>query len=207
MAWECNSARLCGRVEAPPEFSHRNRGVDYYGFPLVTRRLSGAGDRLNVTLPRRLLAALPAPGERIALTGELRSFNNRSGQGNRLLLFVFAQEFAPPEGADRNEAEPERAARAFLRVFHRKLLESPVGNDLSWSRWFFPVITTAESLHQIDLYAQDCLRYLLTGKRTKARYNARYEDLKALGYRNLVHEYYAFRALGDARETEETHVL
>ncbi len=105
MAWECNSARLCGRVEAPPEFSHRNRGVDYYGFPLVTRRLSGAGDRLNVTLPRRLLAALPAPGERIALTGELRSFNNRSGQGNRLLLFVFAQEFAPPEEADRNEAE------------------------------------------------------------------------------------------------------
>ena len=105
MAWECNSARLCGSVEAPPEFSHRNRGVDYYSFPLVTRRLSGAGDRLNVTLPRRMLAALPAPGERLALTGELRSFNNRSGQGNRLLLFVFAQEFAPPEETDRNEAE------------------------------------------------------------------------------------------------------
>ncbi len=45
----------------------------------------------------------------------------------------------------------------------------------------------------IDHYAQDCLRVLLSGTRTKARYNARYEDLKALGYRSLVHAYYAYR--------------
>ena len=93
----------------------------------------------------------------------------------------------------RSEAEPERAARAFLRVFNRKLLESPRDNELSWSRWFFPVISTADSLGEIDRYAQDCLRYLLSGTHTKARYNVRYADLKALGYRSLVHEYYAHR--------------
>ena len=54
------------------------------------------------------------------------------------------------------------------------------------------VINTTETLHVIDRYAQDCLRTLVSGKRTKARFNVRYEDLKALGYRSLVHEYYHF---------------
>ena len=90
----------------------------------------------------------------------------------------------------RNDVEPERAAKAFIRAFNRKLLEAPSDNELSWSRWFFPVISTDASLHEIDLYSQDCVRYLLTGSHTKSRFNARYEDLKALGYRNLVHEFH-----------------
>ena len=90
----------------------------------------------------------------------------------------------------RNGFGGEKAARAFVRIFNSKLLESLRDNELSWSNWFFPVINTAESLHEIDLYAQDCIRYLVTGKHTKARFNVRYEDLKALGYRSLVHEYY-----------------
>lgn len=90
----------------------------------------------------------------------------------------------------RNGLEAEKSAKAFVRVFNRKLFESPGDHDLSWSRWFFPLIGTTESLKEIDHYAQDCLRYLLSGKRTKGRYKFRYEDLKALGYRSLVHEYY-----------------
>ncbi len=90
----------------------------------------------------------------------------------------------------RNDVAGVKAASAFIRIFNRKLLESPRDNELSWSNWFFPVINTADSLHQIDLYAQDCLRYLMSGRHTKARYNIRYEDLKGLGYRSLVHEFY-----------------
>ncbi len=90
----------------------------------------------------------------------------------------------------RNGLGGEKAARAFIRIFNRKLLESPADNELSWSHWFFPVINTSDSLHEIDLYAQDCLRYLISGKHTKARFNVRYEDLKALGFRSLVHAYY-----------------
>jgi hypothetical protein len=86
----------------------------------------------------------------------------------------------------------EKAAAAFVRVCNRKLLESPADNELSWKNWFFPLITTAGSLRTIDRYAQDCLRYLISGKRTKGRFDVRYEDLKRLGYRSLVHEYYAF---------------
>ena len=63
-------------------------------------------------------------------------------------------------------------------------------SDLTWSLWFFPVITTPDSLHEIDLYAQDLLRFLISGKHTKSRFNVRYEDLKELGYKSLVNEYY-----------------
>ncbi len=105
MAWQNNSALLCGEMGAEPILSHRSRGVNYYSLPLVTRRLSGAADRLNVILAEALRFALPEPGSRLALRGEVRSFNNRSGEGSRLLLFVFGQELLPPEEEDRNEAE------------------------------------------------------------------------------------------------------
>ena len=91
---------------------------------------------------------------------------------------------------DRTGRTGEQAAAAFIRVFNRKLMDSPTDHELSWSHWFFSVINTTETLHIIDRYAQDCLRTLVSGKRTKARFNVRYGDLKALGYRSLVHEYY-----------------
>ena len=93
----------------------------------------------------------------------------------------------------RSASDPERAASAFIRVFNRKLLESPEGHELSWANWFFSVINTTESLHEIDLYAQDCIRYLLSGSHTKKRFRVSYEDLKALGYRSLVHAYYSVK--------------
>lgn len=83
-----------------------------------------------------------------------------------------------------------KAAAAFIRIFNHKLLEVNEDSDLTWSLWFFPVITTPKSLHEIDLYAQDLLRFLISGKHTKSRYNVRYNDLKELGYRSLVNEYY-----------------
>ncbi len=92
----------------------------------------------------------------------------------------------------RNGVSGEKAAAAFIRIFNRKLLENSADSDLTWSYWFFSVIDTADSLHEIDLYAQDCLRFLISGTRTKARYNVRYKDLKKLGYRSLVHAYYSF---------------
>lgn len=91
----------------------------------------------------------------------------------------------------RNGLSGEKAALAFIRIFNRKLFETSESNDLTWSKWFFPVISTDRSLRSIDSYAQDCVRFLITGKRTKSRFNVRYEDIRRLGLRNLVHEYYS----------------
>ena len=106
---------------------------------------------------------------------------------------------------DRTGRTGTQAAAAFIRVFNRKLLESPTDHELSWSHWFFSVINTADSLRVIDRYAQDCLRVLISGKRTKGRYQVRYGELKNLGYRSLVHEYYAHRkAEGEDAEDART---
>ncbi len=94
---------------------------------------------------------------------------------------------------DRGGHTGQQAAAAFIRVFNRKLLDAPLDHELSWSHWFFSVINTDVTLRSIDRYAQDCLRVIITGKRTKARYDVRYQELKNLGYRSLVHAYYAHR--------------
>ncbi len=86
--------------------------------------------------------------------------------------------------------EGERVARAFIKRFNAKLYDNPVYSELTWTRWFFPIINTDKTLKQIDEYMLECIRYLATGKRTKSKYNFRYDDIKALGYRSLVNEYY-----------------
>lgn len=99
----------------------------------------------------------------------------------------------------RNDMTGENAAAAFIRIFNRKLLEGPHDNELTWSSWFFPVINTTASLQKIDRYAQDCIRYLVSGVHRKSRYQVRYGMMKQLGYQNLVHQYYAYRQQDAAR--------
>lgn len=91
-----NRAELCGTVTAPPRYSHESRGIRFYTFPLRTRRLSGTADTVNIVLRQSMLPAddLTEAGP-VRVTGELRSFNNKSGVGNRLVLTIFARELAP----------------------------------------------------------------------------------------------------------------
>ena len=103
--------------------------------------------------------------------------------------------------ADRNHVEGVHAARAFIKVFNHKLFENPISNDLTWARWFFPLITTDRSLHIIDQYAQQCIRTLATGSHTKSAYNFRYAQMKELGYVSLVNRYYSFRREESAEQS------
>ena len=103
MAWQNNTRSLCGEVGGDCVLSHRSRGAAYYTVPFLTHRLSGTSDTLNLILPEPLVALLPAEGQRASVTGELRSFNDHSGGGSRLKLYVFTQELLPPDGEDRNE--------------------------------------------------------------------------------------------------------
>ncbi|MBQ5486531.1 MAG: hypothetical protein IIT69_03690 [Bacteroidales bacterium] len=88
---------------------------------------------------------------------------------------------------------PEQAMKALIRIFNEKLFEGEDPDSLSWSRWFFPVINRTEGLKEIDAYLQKYIRYLSTGRHTKANYRVRYADMKALGYRSLVHEFYLYK--------------
>lgn len=101
-----NMIFLRGRLAAAPAFSHSNHGMDYLVFPLSVRRLSGAEDRLNVVASREQLSPLPLEaGCPLAVRGEVRTFNNRSGVGSRLVVSVFARELSQEEGEDENRLE------------------------------------------------------------------------------------------------------
>jgi hypothetical protein len=87
----------------------------------------------------------------------------------------------------------EKAMKALINYFNRKFFESDDPETLTWSRWFFPVITQTEGLKEIDHYLQQYIRFLSTGKHNKTNYKTDYAQLKALGYRSLVNEYYKFK--------------
>ena len=98
---------LHGRVEAPPVLSHSNHGVEFYRFPIAVVRLSGAEDRINVVAAGPLLDrwGAPEPGEELTVRGEVRTFNNRTGVGNRLVISTFAKELVREQGEDENRLE------------------------------------------------------------------------------------------------------
>lgn len=101
-----NQALLLGRAVGEPRPSHANHGVTYHIFPMEVERLSGAVDTLNVVASEQQLAACPVtPGGTYRATGEIRSFNNRSGVGSRLIITFFAKTLDRAEGGSDNRLE------------------------------------------------------------------------------------------------------
>lgn len=89
------------------------------------------------------------------------------------------------------------AAKAFVKSFNRKLYDNQINSELTWTRWFFPMINTTTSLEELDHYMQDCVRYIATESRTNKRFRFDYNMIKELGYRPLVHEYYIVKRRKD----------
>ncbi len=96
-----NQVLLRGTAEENPVLSHQSRGLDFYRFPLAVPRLSGTEDRLNILVPAGL--SLPQAGDFVEVAGEIRSFNNRSGMGNRLVITVLARSVRPGFGEPCNQ--------------------------------------------------------------------------------------------------------
>ena len=94
MERENNLALLIGDAAGRPVYSHRTREGEFWRFPLAVERLSGAVDTLNILARRELLAELEVTEGRIGLAGRVRSYNNRSGRGAKLVLTVEALETA-----------------------------------------------------------------------------------------------------------------
>lgn len=84
----------------------------------------------------------------------------------------------------------EKAAKGFIHAMNHKFYDSGEGTEFSWSRWFFPNLTTDAGLKEIDAYMQQYIRYCVTGRHYKGNYRITYDQMKEWGYRNLVHEYY-----------------
>ena len=94
---------------------------------------------------------------------------------------------------NKKHIDAEKAMKALINYFNRKFFESDDPETLTWSRWFFPVINHTDGLKEIDHYLQENIRFLSTGKHNKSNYKTDYAQLKALGYKSLVNEYYKFK--------------
>ena len=98
-----NRVELRGVAEDAPLLSHVNHGCAFYRFTLSVLRLSGQADKLPVIVSRpRLLLTPVSPGDGVHITGQLRSFNNKSGQGSRLVISTFAQTLTHDAGEPLN---------------------------------------------------------------------------------------------------------
>ncbi len=96
-----NEVLLEGTALEAPQLSHENHGTRFYRFSLQVPRLSGQADVLPVLLPEALLPP-PAEGP-LRVQGQLRSFNNRTGVGSRLVLTVYALDIQPGLGKPCNQ--------------------------------------------------------------------------------------------------------
>ena len=92
-----NDVLLEGIPVGAPEPSHENHGQLFYRQILEVPRLSGTADRLPL-LVRQTQLPLLKEGVPLRVEGQLRSFNNRSGPGRRLVLTVYARSLQPGLG-------------------------------------------------------------------------------------------------------------
>ena len=96
-----NEVLLEGIPVGAPEPSHENHGQLFYRQILEVPRLSGTADRLPL-LVRQTQLPLLKEGVPLRVEGQLRSFNNRSGPGRRLVLTVYARSLQPGLGESVN---------------------------------------------------------------------------------------------------------
>lgn len=102
--WKNNSVELCGTLGDGPKYSHTSKDREYYVFPLDIQRLSGTVDTVNITADRELLSALELTEDAfIKVRGELRSFNNKSGKGSKLVISVFARNISFTNEDEKND--------------------------------------------------------------------------------------------------------
>lgn len=92
-----NEVLLEGTPVGEPEHSHENHGQVFYRQMLEIPRLSGTPDVLPLLLRQEQLP-LVAAGQPLRVEGQLRSFNNRTGAGRRLVLTVYARKLLPGAG-------------------------------------------------------------------------------------------------------------
>lgn len=90
---ENNLIKLAGTVVSEKQFSHEVYGEGFYSFDLEVPRLSENSDIIPVTVSERLLTGIDfRVGQKVAIEGQFRSYNNYENEKNKLVLTVFVKE-------------------------------------------------------------------------------------------------------------------
>lgn len=98
-----NFVELCGTIADKPKFSHIGGNDNYYSFQLDIERLSGFVDTINIIAREDMLEQLEIENcSHLAATGELRSYNNKHGEGSRLVISVLTKQLMFTDDDDKN---------------------------------------------------------------------------------------------------------
>lgn len=85
-----------GRLDGKVELSHEVMNEPFYTGTLLVKRLSGATDRLPLTIPGKLLTEeLLEAGQMLMVQGQVRSYNKVVDGAGRLMVTLFAQTVSP----------------------------------------------------------------------------------------------------------------
>ena len=99
-----NRITLTGTLDTLPVYSHANHDRKFYRLTLLVERLSGAIDALPVLAAEDVLEQADLfLGSRIAVTGQVRSFNNRASEGRRLIISVYAETLTTTDAPAQND--------------------------------------------------------------------------------------------------------
>ena len=127
---ENNAVLITGTVAEGCVFSHEVYGESFYMFRISSDRLSDKADILPVTISERLIdKELLQIGTKVAVTGQLRSYNNYNSKKNRLILTIFAREISLQE-----ETDAKMENQIFLNGFICKApiyRKTPFGREIS----------------------------------------------------------------------------
>lgn len=103
MSENTNYIYISGVISSPPEFSHSLYGENFYRFFLSIRRLSGIEDNIPVTISERILPqSAEKLGAHFSVIGQIRSYNKKCTNGNKLIVTVFAKEIIQDVSIDRD---------------------------------------------------------------------------------------------------------
>ncbi len=101
-----NKVYLSGTLASLPVFSHEIYGESFFEMNLNVSRLSHQLDVIPITISERLFGDLNFHvGQRIAVTGQFRSYNKMVEGHSKLMLTVFVREVLKPLDEDQNIIE------------------------------------------------------------------------------------------------------
>lgn len=90
-----------GKLEAPLSLSHEVMNEPFFTGTLLVKRLSGALDKLPLTIPGKLLAGGRLDdGRQLMVQGQVRSYNKVIDGAGRLMVTLFAQSIAETQEND-----------------------------------------------------------------------------------------------------------
>lgn len=175
----CNIARMTGALAGALEADHVMRGETIYTGKLIVERTSGVLDLLPLSVPGRLLDGVYGL-EKVTLRAQVRSYNMREGDANRLAITLFARyiEDAPEDTPPENEVVLTGALckRAVFRTtpFLREIADLLIAVNRAYGRSdYIPCIAWGREAHMAAELAPGT-RIRLAGRLQSREYTKRF---------------------------------